>query len=229
MTSNLKFEGLLVSQDDKVLRGMTQIIEDLSIQVDICMLSSRAVDLLERRDIDLLVVDWDTNGGSEMVRAARKSAGRRLTIGAVVAPCNGAERAIDAGANGVIYKPLTGISKAEFHCNVYHRMVAERRHERRYTVRWLVSAADVDGNPVPVTMTDLSEKGIGLRVSRAVLPDDVLKFKLLLPGTKKIIPFEARVVWTGPDQNAGAEFVEISPASSAVLREWLQDKQSVAQ
>jgi CheY-like chemotaxis protein len=225
MTSNQKFEALLISQDEGVVRGMSQIMEELSIQVDVCMLSTRAADLLGKRDIDLLVVDWDTSGGSDLVKTIRRTVGPRVKIAAVVKPGIVEELALQAGADGVVYKPLTKISKAEFHCHVYHRLIAERRRERRQTVGWLVAAADLDGNSLPVAVTNISETGIGLSFAGEVLPENMLKFKVLLPGTSQIIRFDARIVWTKPDKIAGAEFVEISAGDSDVLRKWLQKRQ----
>jgi PleD family two-component response regulator len=68
MTLDMKFEGLLVSRDLDVLREMSAILDDLSIDVDVCMLPSRALDVLAKRDLDLVMVDWENeNGGSDIV------------------------------------------------------------------------------------------------------------------------------------------------------------------
>jgi hypothetical protein len=75
-------------------------------------------------------------------------------------------------------------------------MVTERRRRRRHVIKSLVAAADVDGNPVPVTMTDISETGIGLSFAGKVLPGETLKFTVLLPGTKQVIKVDIRVMWT---------------------------------
>ena len=153
MTPNLSFESLLVSQDVQVLRSMSRIMEDLSIQVDVCMLSSRARDLLGKRDIDLLVVDWDTKGGPDLVKTKSRTAGREMTIVAVVNQVIAGDLALQAGAHTVIYTPFTTKSNAEFRSHVYFRMVTERRRRHGDVITSLVAAADLDGNPVPVTMT----------------------------------------------------------------------------
>jgi DNA-binding response OmpR family regulator len=112
MTLNHTFEGLLVSQDVQLLRGMSGMMEDLSIQVDVCTLSSRANDLLEKREIDLLVVDWDTTGGSDLVRTISNTTGRQMTIVAIVDQVIAEDLAIQAGAHAVVYKPLTAYYSA---------------------------------------------------------------------------------------------------------------------
>lgn len=109
------------------------------------MSPSSALDVLGKRDIDLLVVDWDENNqGPEIVKTIKNRVSRRVTIAAVVDPSRCGNDAIQAGAHAVIQKPLGSTSKWEFRTFAYSRMVAERREQPRYAVRWLVSAKDLN-------------------------------------------------------------------------------------
>jgi hypothetical protein len=228
MTPDMKFEGLLVSRDLQVLKAMSGILDDLSIDVDICMTPSRTLDVLGKRDIDLLVVDWDVDTGSpEIIRAIRNTVCRRVTVAAIVGRSRSGELAIQAGVHAVIQKPLWSASKCEFHTFAYSRMVAERRQQARYSVRWLVAAKDMSNRPVPVTLTDISAAGLGLLFTGKLVVGDLLKFQLFLPGTNYIIRCEARVVWTLRGRVAGAEFENISAVDSSVLHKWLQQKHQV--
>ena len=226
MTPDMKFEGLLVSQNVQVLKGMLEILDDLSIDIDVCMYASRAIDLLTKRDIDLVVLDWaDGNGASEVARKFGILNGRRkMTVAALVDDHLASKQAIQAGAHVLIKKPLTSKTRCEFRTQVYSRMVQEWREQPRYAVRWLVAAKDANDNAVPLTLMDLSEGGVGLLFSGNLLVGDVLKFNLLLHGTKQIIRFDARVLWTVTNNRAGAEFVNIPAADSDILRKWLHEK-----
>lgn len=223
MTPDMKFEGLLLSPDVQVLREISDIMEDLSIDIDVCMHPSRAVDVLAKRDLDVLVVDWKDKSSSDVVRTVRNGACSKTTIAALVYRGIGGDLAIQAGAHAVIEKPLSGHSKYKFLSLVYSRMVAERRRSHRYAAKWLVAAKDENDRPVAVTMTDISETGIGLSSSN-VLAGDLLKFRVSLSGANQIIQFEARVVWAIPGNVAGAEFVNISVAHSEVLHKWLEQQ-----
>jgi hypothetical protein len=77
---------------------------------------------------------------------------------------------------------------------------------------------------MPVTLMDISEAGIGLYFTGNLVVGDLLKFKLLLPSTNRIVQFAARVLWTLRGNLAGAEFENISAADSSVLHKWLQQK-----
>jgi hypothetical protein len=222
MTPDMKFEGLIVSRDIRVLKAMSDIMEDLSIDVDLCMSPSRALDVLAKRDIDLLVVDWDEDNQSpEIIKTIKHSVCRRVTIAAIVDRSQCGDDAIQAGAHAIVKKPLGGTSTWEFRTFAYSRMVAERREQPRYAVRWLVAAKDTNDRPVPVTVTDINVAGVGLFFTGTLALGDLLKFRLLLPDTNYIIQCCARIVWTLRGNIAGAEFENISASDASVLNKWL--------
>jgi hypothetical protein len=224
VTPDMKFEALLVSQNLQILRGMSEMMSDLSIDVDLCMMPSRAAELLAKRDVDLLVIDYEKeNGASELVKNLAGSAARKMTVAALVDSPGLGEQVRQAGVHALVQKPLTSGSRADFRYQVYSRMIHEWREQPRYGVNWLVAATDASDRPVPVRMIDISEKGVGLLFTGKLPVGDVLRFKVLLPGANQIVRFDARVLWTLSNR-AGAEFVNISADHTAVLRKWIQNR-----
>jgi hypothetical protein len=226
MTSDMKFEALVFSQNVNVLNDLLAIMEDLPIDVNVCMLPSRAIDLLAQRDFDLLVLDCERgNGVEELAARSRASTGcRKMLIAALPYGADPSNNFSPAGADVLIHKPLTASSTNDFRDLVYSRMVTEWRREPRYAVRWLVAAKDANGRPVPLTMMDISEGGIGLSYTGNVSVADLLTFKLLLPGSNQVIQFDARILWTVRNNMAGAEITNIAAFDGGILRAWLQDK-----
>jgi hypothetical protein len=229
MTQDMKFEALLVSPNFHILQGVLETLEDLSIDVDICTSPTRAVEVLTKRSVDLVVIDCDKdNGAAEVARTLGSSNGwRKTTIAALVDGPFAGKQITEAGAHVLIQKPLTSNFRSDFRKLVYSRMVWEWRKQPRYAVRWLVAAKDANDKPVPVTMEDISRAGVGLSFVGRLDIADVLTFRVMLPGTNQIIQFQARILWTLRDNRAGAEFVKISTVDSDVLHEWLQSKHKV--
>jgi hypothetical protein len=229
MTPDMKFEALLISQDLQVLQKTVETMEDLSIDVDICGSPSRALDLLTRRNVDLVILDYDEgNGTAEIAKTLSKSGGRlKTTITALVDGSFSGKQITEAGAQILIQKPLTDNFKSYFRTLVYSRMVREWRRHPRYAVRWLVAAKDSKDRPVPVTMENISRAGVGLSFVGKLLVDDILTFRLLLPGTNQIVRSDARVLWRLRDNRAGAEFVNMSTVDADVLDTWLQNRHRV--
>ncbi len=227
MTPDMRFEALIVSHNLQILRGMSEIMCDLSIDLDLCMMPSRAVELLAKRDLDLLVIDYEKeNGTSELVKSLGSLAVRKMTVAALVDGSSLGEQARQAGVHALVPKPLTSQSRTDFRYQVYSRMIHEWREQPRYGVNWLVAATDAGDRPVPVRLIDITEKGVGLLYTGDLPVGEVLKFKLLLPGTNQFVRFDARVLWTLTNR-AGAEFVIISADHTAVLRKWLQSRYQV--
>jgi hypothetical protein len=228
MTSHMKFEALLVSQDLQIQQTMLQTMEDLSIDVELSRSPSRALDLLTRRSVDLVILDYDEgNGVAEIAKILKSGGCLKTTIAALVDDPVSGDQIIEAGAHVLIQKPLTNNFKTDFRNLVYSRLAWERRRHPRSVVRWLVAAKDENDRPVPLTMDDISRAGVGLSFVGNLAVDDVLSFKLLLPGTNRIISFDARVLWRLRDDRAGAEFVNISPIDADVLDTWLQSRHMV--
>jgi CheY-like chemotaxis protein len=229
MTPDMKFEALLVSPNPSILKGVLEILDDLSIDVDICMSPSQAAEVLTKRNVDLVVIDCAKDNGAAEVAKTLSSSNRcrKTTIAALVDGPFAGKQFAQARAHVLIQKPLASNFKSDFRKLVYSRMVWEWREHPRYAVRWLVAAKDKNDRPVPVTMEDISRAGVGLSFVGKLMIDDVLSFRVMLPRTNQIIQFDARIVWTLRDSRAGAEFVKISTVDSDVLHSWLQNKHKV--
>jgi hypothetical protein len=229
MTPDMKFEALLVSPNLHILKGVLETLEDLSIDVDICMSPTRAVDVLTKRNVDLVVIDYDKDSGAaEVARTPGSSNGcLNTTIAALVDGPFAGKQITEAGAHVLIQKPLTSSFRSDFRKLVYSRMVWEWRKQPRYAVRWLVTAKDANDKSVPVTIKDISRAGVGLSFVGKLHVNDVLTFRVTLPGTNRMIQFEAYILWTLHDNLGGAELVKISKVDSDVLHEWLQSKHKI--
>jgi len=229
MTPDMKFEALLVSPDLRILQGVLKTLEEYSIVVDVCMSPARAVDILTKRNVDLVVIDCDKGSdAAEVAKTVGSSSGRKATIAALVDHPLAGKQVTEAGAHVLIQKPLTCNFRSDFRNLVYSRMTWEWRQQSRYTaVMCLVAATDTNDRPVPITMADISRAGVGFSFAATLLIDDILSFRVMLPGTNRIIHFDARILWTLPDKRAGAEFVKISTADADVLHGWLHSRHRV--
>src|SRR5260370_9363624 len=67
-----------------------------------------------------------------------------------------------SGAHVVIRKPLTPESSAQGLKTAYSRMVREERSAARCAIMRRVLAKNKHGELIPITITDISEHGVGL-------------------------------------------------------------------
>jgi hypothetical protein len=87
-----------------------------------------------------------------------------------------------------------------------------------------VNASDDRNRPVPVTIIDIGDGGVGLITKSDLVIGDVLSFRILLVGAIREIYIQARVLWTKEYGRAGCEFVRIPPVDVTILHDWLKRK-----
>ncbi len=222
MTPDMVFECLLVSQDTDVLCAMDRLLERLSIRTSVCMTPSRALELLPERNADLIVLDWeDDRAAAELLRKIWSFEGRRKPTIVVISALN---RPI-AGVNVVLRKPFSVECAEKSLKNAYSSMVRDHRRYARYALMSPVVAKDQNNRSVGITITDVSQGGLGLCTKKSLLAiGDVLTFDLLLPGAERVIHIQVRVFWTRTHGVAGSELFRILPADFAILQHWLEGR-----
>jgi hypothetical protein len=223
MTPDMAFECLLVSSDPGVFGTIDRILGELSIRTKICLRSSRAFDLLANGGTDLIVIDWEGEASSDLLHEIWKfGKTRKPTIIAI--------SALDCpipGAHVVLRKPVTAESGAKGIRSAYLRMLRDHRVHARYPLMIALTATDEANRDVPLTVTDIGDGGVGLNTKAQLTIGETLSIRLMLPGLKRDIYVQVRVLWTREYGAAGCKFLRIPPVDSDILRDWLKNKSQV--
>ncbi len=222
MTADMAFECLLVSRDANVVGMVNKLLDNLSINTNICLSSSKALDQLAKGSADLVIVDWEEDS-AELVGNIRKSRGWQKPTVLAVSPANDPV----PGADVLLRKPLTPEGCAKSLKAAYSRMMYDYRRHSRYAVMSTVSATDERGRFFDVTVTDIGDGGVGLRTKQDFELGDTLSFHLSLPGAGRAIFIEARVQWTRQYGAIGCEFLRIPPVDLNILHDWLTRKNKI--
>jgi CheY-like chemotaxis protein len=218
----MAFECLLISRDANVVCMVNKLLDNLSINTNICLSSSKALDQLTQGSADLVIVDWEDDS-AELIGNIRKSRGWQKPTVLAVSPANGPV----LGADVLLRKPVTLEECAKSLRAAYSRMMYDYRRHCRYAVMSTVRATDEGGRLVDVTVTDIGDGGVGLRTKEDLKLGDTLSFRLSLPDTSRAILIEARVQWTRQYGAVGCEFLRIPPVDLNILHDWLTRKNKV--
>ncbi len=226
MNSDMAFEGLVVSQNPEVLGTMNRLLDEYSIVVDLCIRPSKALDKVSEHNIDILVVDWSDEQFAEALVQRILELGRapKPMILAVAPDADASFAAKKAGADLVMQQPLTKQQSDKLMKAAYSQMIRDYRRYARHALMKAVSAKKEDGAYFPVTITNISEGGIGLMSREQFTAGDGLTFALLLPGAKQTIHIRSKIVWTREPGMAGAQFLDIARSDLRVLYDWLWSK-----
>jgi CheY-like chemotaxis protein len=225
MTPEMVFECLVVSDDIQVLSLMNCALDRLSIDVERCANPARGLELLAKRDVDLVVCDYKGAPGeikllNGVLTTDRK---RKPTVITIVDGPFLALSAKSSGAHVVIRKPLTPESSAQGLKTAYSRMVREERRAARCAIMRRVLAKNKHSELIPITITDISEHGVGLFSKQKIDVGEILSFDLALSNAAPSITVQARLLWTRHSL-AGADFERMSDPDRRFLHAWLASR-----
>ncbi len=223
MTPDMAFECLLVTQDPGVFSTVSRILRDLSISTDICLSSSKALNLLAKGSTDLIVIDWEEEASSELLHEIWKSGNWQKPTVVAISP---QDRCVP-GVHVVLRKPVTDESGRKSLKVAYSRMLQDYRRHARYALMMSVTVTDNRNRTLPVVLMDIGDGGVGLRTEEEFIVGDSLSFRLLLPGANRDINIQARVLWTREFGRVGCEFLRIPPVDLNILQDWLKHKMRV--
>jgi CheY-like chemotaxis protein len=218
----MAFECLLVTHDPAVFSTISRILRDLSIHTDVCLSSSKALNLLGKAGTDLIVIDWEEASPELLHELWKFGNWQKPTVIAI----SRQDRRVP-GAHIVLRKPVTDDSGRRCLKVAYSRMLQEYRRHARYALMAPVNAMDDRNRTMPATVTDIGEGGVGLNSKEEFVLGDALSFRLLLPGTKRDINIQTRVLWTREFGRVGCEFLRIPPVDSSILHDWLKQRMQV--
>ena len=103
-------------------------------------------------------------------------------------------------------------------------MLQDHRRHARYALAASVVATDDRKRTVPVTILDIGDGGVGLRSEEELISGSALSFRLLLPGARRDIHIQARVLWTRKFGRIGCEFIRIPPVDVNILARMAEEQ-----
>ena len=197
---------------------MGRVLKDFSICTNLCLSSSKAISVLAEGSTDLVVIDWEGDTSSELLQDIWKSAARHKPTIMAISPPGFNIR----GAHIILQKPVTAESANTTLRAAYSKMLLDHRRHARYALMLPLRVTDENDRSMQVVVTDIGDGGIGLSVDQKVKIGEILAFRLSLPGSRKEIYIQARVLWTRQYGAAGCEFVRIPPVDLGILHDWLK-------
>ncbi len=218
MTPEMELECLLISRDAGQYRTLSRLLHDFSITVDHCLNASSACRNLGDGSHDLVILDWEGPDSSELVHQLWSKRKKPTVIAISDDGCP------VTGAHFTISRPIVLQEMVKSLKLAYSRMLLEYRLHARYAVMEKIVAKDQLHRTYVVTVTDIGDRGIGLKSEEQLQPGVELFFKVPLSGLKHPLSVHARVLWSRNYGTAGCEIISMPPVDRDKLRDWLKNK-----
>lgn len=225
----MNLQALVLCSDEKIVRVLRRVLNDLEIAVEHCADPEVAVQKLSRRRFEAVIVDCeDPEIAAQILKAARNAPSNKKAVAvAIIDGQSDVRSTFELGAHFVLYKPISAErAKASFRA-ARALMKCERRRASRIPVEMPVMynfrSQGPEGGLERTVSVDLSEDGIGVRLARHHRDRGPMHLQFKLPGTNRLIEAGAELAWENPNGQAGIRFLDLPPQTRNALKAWLKN------
>jgi hypothetical protein len=222
MTEQIHLDGLLLTKDEQVVSVMNQILGSFAIDTQVCGEIDSALDAVNHRRLDTVIVDWDgITDPTRVVRAARKSSPNSNSTIVAMVNAGSETHALLVGANFMILKPADLDHANRCMRAAYGTMLQNRRRAARVSVDLPVVARVVDIGGIDARISDLSVGGIALQCKQPLQLNQEILAQFSLPGYPNVIHVTGKVVNANATGRAGLRFSYVPEGDLNLLENWL--------
>jgi CheY-like chemotaxis protein len=226
----MTFQALLVSKDDEAAAVLTPVLSGSGVGVQACGYPDALVRLTEQK-FDAVIVDYDDPHSAALVlqNATRPSSGNSAVTVALLSDKTRVRNVFGAGANFVLYKPITE-SQAQASLRSATALIKrERRRSFRVAVQVPVQLrvhngaqnGEPNGPEIEGILLDLSEDGMDVLAAQPLCPAAALNARFSLPDGVGDFDIRGEVCWANPNGQSGLRFVDIPENLHASLHAWV--------
>lgn len=219
----MSFQALLVvNRDDATVAPLKQVLSGFGLSVQACS-HSGAMGRLKGQKFDAVVVDFDDPASATMIlqQAYKASSGASAITAALLSDKTKVRIAFRAGANFVLYKPVTA-EQAEVSLRA---AVAIMKRERRRSLRVPVQAPawlqTDEGKEIEGIMLMLSENGMEVMASQPQTQGAQFNFHFSLPEGGSEISGRCEIAWANPNGQAGLRFIDLPDEFRDGVKKWI--------
>jgi len=218
----MTFQSLLVSKDEQAAAVLTPVLSGFGLGVQTCGYPDALCRLTEQK-FDLVVVDYDDPHSAALVLQnayQASSDGHALTV-ALLSDKTKVRNVFGAGANFVLYKPLTALQAEATLRAATALMKRERRRSFRVSIQLPVQIRVQNGTEMEGILLDLSEEGLDLLAAQPLYPSAIIAAQFSLPGGNSAIDIRGEVAWANPNGESGVRFVDLTEGLRSTLKAWV--------
>ncbi|MGH9530483.1 MAG: PilZ domain-containing protein [Terriglobales bacterium] len=219
----MNLQALLLCSDDKIVRVLRRVLNELEIVVEHCPTADAAIQKLTRNRFEAVIVDCT---GEQLASSVLKSArsapcNKRAVAVAIVDGQKALGSAFDLGAHFVLYTPIS-VERAKSSFRAARALMKrERRRNNRIPVEIKVTLNFEGKEDQSAVTSDIGEGGIALSLTRRPKNGARMKVRFVLPGTEYNFQSTGEVAWENAQRQTGIRFVDLPADVQVQLNAWL--------
>jgi DNA-binding response OmpR family regulator len=220
----MSFQSLIVSKDEHASGVLTAALAGFGFGVQCCGYPDALCRISEQK-FDAVIVDYDDahSAGLILQNAYQVSSGNHSVSVALLADKAKVRNVFGAGANFVLYKP---VSEQQAHATLKAAVALlkrERRRSFRVPIQLPVRIHVQNGAEMEGILLDLSEDGLDILAAKPLYPSAVIIARFQLPLQEKELELRGEVAWANPNGESGVRFVDLPESLRHELKTWLSN------
>ena len=216
--------ALLVSADPVTIQQFSRALQKLSISPDVCHEVPAAVDLLNRRKFDAVIVDLQLGAPfGKILDDVRLTPSNRTAVTFAISGDDESTAIFRMKSAFFFERPLSTQSIRHTLKPAYGLMLRERRRYFRCPASIPVVIRRRSMPEVLCSSVNISEGGLALSTVVPFTRGEEVQVEFTLPGHQVPWSAESTIPWTKTGQ-IGIRFVSLSQESKSDLQVWLSRK-----
>ena len=218
----MTLQALLVSKDDETSGLLGSVLCEFGLGVQCCGYLDAICRVTEQK-FDAVIVDYDDPHSAALVlqNASQASSGNTVVTVALLSDKTKVRNVFGAGANFVLYKPIS-VPQAQASLRAATALLKrERRRAFRVPVQVPVEVQVQNGAEMEGILLDLSEDGMDILTAQPLYPSAPISAQFVLPNTDTEIEPRGEVAWANPNGQSGVRFVDLPEKLRASLKTWV--------
>jgi CheY-like chemotaxis protein len=218
----MTFHALLVSKDEEAAGVLTPLLSRCGVTVACCGYPEALCRLTEEK-FDSVIVDFDDPHSASLAlqNASQVTAGVKAVTVALLSDKTKVRNVFGAGANFILYKPIS-VEQAEASLRAATALIKrERRRSFRVPVQVPIQLQVENGTPLEGILLDLSEDGMDVLAAQPLCPGARISAQFNLPDGNTEIQGSGEIAWASPNGQAGVRFIDLPDNLRATLKTWV--------
>ncbi|HLH07988.1 MAG TPA: PilZ domain-containing protein [Terriglobales bacterium] len=223
---NLAIRVLLVTNDDKTIDTLSQVMGASAINVQVAPDADAATRELCRNKYEAVMVDFDHKDESlALLRKQRATtSNRNAVVWGIVNSDKDRADVFRAGAHFVISRPLSRTVLGRTLKVSYPLMIREKRRYHRLPLYTQVFVSSAKYPEFVANAINISEGGIAIDGVVPVQVGDRLSLRLKLPGYETGIQFRGEVCWYDRNGRVGLQFIDLPDSLKQEIQQWVSER-----
>src|SRR5882724_6803130 len=218
----MTLQALLVSKDDETSALLGSVLCEFGLRVQCCSYLDAICKLTEQK-FDAVIVDYDDPHSAALVlqNASQASSGNIVVTVALLSDKTKVRNVFGAGANFVLYKPISVLQAQASLRAATALLKRDRRRAFRVPVQVPVEVQVQNGAEMEGILLDLSEDGMDILTAQPLYPSAPISARFVLPNTDTEIEPRGEVAWANPNGQSGVRFVDLPEKLRTSLKTWV--------